>query len=62
MLRGAGAALAVALVAAPGWPTLAQAQGSAPTRPGDAAVAFDIPSQPMAAALNAWAVQAHAQV
>ena len=27
-----------------------------------AAIDFDIPSQPMAAALNSWAVQANAQV
>ena len=30
--------------------------------PADAPVEFDIPSQPMAAALNAWAVQANTQV
>ena len=28
----------------------------------DTPVAFDIPAQPMAAALNAWAIQANAQV
>src|ERR1700734_1265356 len=30
--------------------------------PADAPVEFDIPSQPMAAALNAWAVQANTPV
>jgi outer membrane protein W len=46
------------------WPT-AQAQTPAPVAPSggrEATVAFDIPSQPMAAALNSWAVQANAQV
>jgi outer membrane protein W len=54
---------AVALVAAAFCPILAGAQAPAtPGRPGDTAIAFDIPAQPMAAALNAWAVQANAQV
>jgi hypothetical protein len=35
-----------------------QVPAQAPAAP----IAFDIPSQPMAAALNAWAVQANAQV
>lgn len=51
-VRGDCTALAAALVSAVLWPALAEAQ----------AVTFDIPSQPMAAALNAWAVQANAQV
>lgn len=44
---------------------IAQAQAPAapaPDRRGDTPVEFDIPAQPMAAALNAWAVQANAQV
>jgi outer membrane protein W len=59
------AALGAWLCAAACWPGSAPAQGSAataPGRPADAAVEFDIPSQPMAAALNAWAVQADTQV
>jgi outer membrane protein W len=43
----------------------AQAQAADATAPATAAearVEFDIPSQPMAAALNAWAVQANTQV
>jgi outer membrane protein W len=46
------------------WPT-AQAQTPAPaasTGRREAAIEFDIPSQPMASALNSWAVQANAQV
>jgi outer membrane protein len=39
---------------------LVQAQAAA--APAEARVEFDIPSQPMAAALNAWAVQANTQV
>jgi outer membrane protein len=35
---------------------------AAPTRRDDAPLPFDIPAQPMAAALNAWAVQANTQV
>jgi hypothetical protein len=57
------ALLAVALAAAVFYPACAAAQTPAtpaPTRP--ASVDFDIPAQPMAAALNAWAVQANAQV
>jgi outer membrane protein W len=38
------------------------AAATAPARPADARVEFDIPAQPMAAALNAWAVQANTQV
>jgi outer membrane protein W len=40
----------------------AMAQTPAPKTASDAPVDFDIPSQPMAAALNTWAVQANAQV
>ena len=46
-------------------PTTAQAQTPATAAPNgtrDAAIDFDIPAQPMAAALNNWAVQANAQV
>lgn len=66
--RCAGAALAAVvawLCAAACWPGAAHAQApavTAPGRPADAPVEFDIPSQPMAAALNAWAVQANTQV
>ena len=65
------AALAVAtgLCAVAGWSAAAQAQSPAATRDNasrqqasDAPVAFDIPAQPLAAALNAWAVQANTQV
>ena len=61
-VRGSGecAALAVALVSATFWPTHAPAQTPAPARPE--VRVFDIPAQPMAAALNAWAVQANTQV
>jgi outer membrane protein W len=59
-----GGCAAAALTAAVVWlcaavccPVPAQVQA-----PADARVAFDIPSQPMAAALNAWAVQANTQV
>lgn len=63
MPRGqcAGAALAAAmawLCAAASCLAPEQAQAA----PADARVEFDIPSQPMAAALNAWAVQANTQV
>lgn len=64
----AGAALAAVVVwlcAAACWPGPAPAQTAAvtaPGKPGNAPVEFDIPSQPMAAALNAWAVQANTQV
>jgi OmpW family len=40
----------------------AMAQTPAPKTASDAPVDFDIPSQPMASALNTWAVQANAQV
>jgi outer membrane protein W len=53
----AGAAVAAVVV----WLCVAVAV-AAPGTPGDAPVEFDIPSQPMAAALNAWAVQANTQV
>ncbi len=49
---------AVALVAAPFWPAHGQAQAQDPAAP----IAFDIAAQPLAAALNAWAVQANAQI
>jgi len=44
------------------YPAVSQAQTPAPKTARDAPVAFDIASQPMAAALNAWEVQANAQV
>jgi outer membrane protein W len=46
-------------------PTTVQAQTpatAAPKATPDAAIDFDIPAQPMASALNNWAVQANAQV
>ena len=46
-------------------PSTVQAQTPATAAPNgtrDAAIDFDIPAQPMAAALNNWAVQANAQV
>jgi hypothetical protein len=57
MTRGAssGAALGAALV----WLSLAAA---ATNNTPEAPVAFDIPAQSMASALNAWAVQANAQL
>lgn len=72
-MTGAGcerAALAVAagLCAVAGWSGAAQAQTPAARNnagrqhTSDAPVAFDIPAQPLAAALNAWAVQANTQV
>jgi outer membrane protein W len=51
--RPALAVVVAWLCAAACWPVPARAQ---------APVQFDIPSQPMAAALNAWAVQANTQV
>jgi outer membrane protein W len=70
MPRGGGAGTARAatlawLCAAACCPGAVQAQAAtaiAPARPADARVEFDIPAQPMAAALNAWAVQANTQV
>jgi outer membrane protein W len=70
MPRGgcAGAALAAtaawwcAALCCPGAARAQAAAATAPARPADARVEFDIPSQPMAAALNAWAVQANTQV
>jgi hypothetical protein len=57
MIRGepSGAALGAALV----WLSFTAAAANNAT---EAPVAFDIAAQPMAAALNAWAVQANAQV
>jgi hypothetical protein len=62
-----GGSYARAALAAAAWfwsvtyyPAIAQAP--APKTASDAPVDFDIPSQPMAAALNTWAVQANAQV
>jgi hypothetical protein len=57
MSRGesSGAALGAALM----WLSFAAAAANNST---EAPLAFDIPAQPMAAALNAWAVQANAQV
>jgi outer membrane protein W len=61
MPRGGLAAAAPAAVAA--WLcALACCAVSGLAQAADAATAFDIPSQPMAAALNAWAVQANTQV
>ncbi|HTC43903.1 MAG TPA: TonB-dependent receptor [Steroidobacteraceae bacterium] len=56
MTRGesSGAALGAALV----WLSFAANAANSVEAP----VAFDIPAQPMAAALNAWAIQANAQV
>jgi outer membrane protein W len=69
MTRGGfeGTALAVALawLWSAGFNPAAQAQtpaSAAPNATRDAVVDFDIPAQPMAAALNSWAVQANAQV
>src|ERR1700735_4530132 len=62
----AAVAASVAWLCAAAWsPVPARARAApppAPARPADARVEFDIPSQPMAAALNAWAVQANTQV
>jgi hypothetical protein len=57
MTRGesSGAALAAALV----WLSVA---ATAANNASEAPVAFDIPAQPLAAALNAWAVQSNAQL
>lgn len=45
------------------WAALAEAQTPAtPKTSSDAPIPFDIPAQPMAAALNSWAVQANAQI
>ena len=44
------------------YPALSRAQTPEPKAASDAPVDFDIPAQPLAAALNAWAVQANAQV
>jgi outer membrane protein W len=68
MPRGgcAGAALAAAVAwlygAAAGLVPAQAATATAAPIPDEARVEFDIPSQPMAAALNAWAVQANTQV
>jgi outer membrane protein W len=63
---GCGAALAAATwLWSAAFCAMAQAQSPAapaPNRRGDTPVEFDIPAQPMAAALNAWAIQADAQV
>lgn len=67
MIRGGAectALAAVTLTTATSWPSRAEAQApptAAATRPANT-VAFDIAAQPMAAALNAWAVQANAQI
>src|SRR5580692_12271059 len=68
MTRGgcerAALAAAAAWLCSGYWPT-AQAQTPAAVAPAgrrEASVVFDIPSQPMASALNSWAVQANAQV
>lgn len=43
-------------------PGFSLAQGAASQAAGETPVDFDIPAQPLAAALNAWALQANAQV
>lgn len=61
---GAALAAATAWLCAAAWclaPDPARA-ATAPATPTAARVEFDIPAQPMAAALNAWAVQANTQV
>ena len=62
----AALAMTMAWLCSPGFgPTTAQAQTPATAAPKgtrDAAIDFDIPAQPMASALNNWAVQANAQV
>jgi hypothetical protein len=55
-------AAAAWVISASGYPALCLAQTPAAKTASDAPVDFDIPSQPMAAALNAWAVQANAQI
>jgi outer membrane protein len=70
MTRGGCEGTALAVTMAWLWsagfsPTTAQAQTPATAAPNgtrDAVINFDIPAQPMAAALNSWAVQANAQV
>jgi hypothetical protein len=55
-------AAAAWVISATGIPAPILAQTPAAQAASDAPVDFDIPSQPMAAALNAWAVQANAQL
>ncbi len=55
-------AAAAWVISATWYPALSLAQTPAVQGARDAPVDFDIPSQPMAAALNAWAVQANAQL
>jgi outer membrane protein len=55
-------AAAAWFISATCYPAISQAQMPEPKAASDAPVDFDIPAQPMAAALNAWAVQANAQV
>ncbi len=70
MTRGGCEGTALAVTMAWLWsagfsPTTAQAQTPATAASNgtrDATIDFDIPAQPMAAALNSWAVQANAQV
>jgi outer membrane protein W len=66
MTRGGSARAALAAAAwlwSAAFCAMAQAPAApTPNRRGDTPVEFDIPAQPMAAALNAWAVQANAQV
>ncbi len=70
MTRGGCEGRALAVTMAWLWsagfnPTTAQAQtpaAAAPSGSRDSLVDFDIPAQPMASALNSWAVQANAQV
>jgi outer membrane protein len=65
MIGGGSARTALAVAACistPFYPAISQAQTPPPKSASDAPVDFDIASQPMAAALNAWALQANAQV
>jgi outer membrane protein len=65
MIDGYGrTALAAAawFISASCYPAPSQAQTPEPQAASDGPVDFDIPAQPLAAALNAWAVQANAQV
>ncbi len=61
--RAALLAAVLGLSGAVGLPAAADAQSpQPPPQGGETGVVFDIPSQPMAQALNAWAVQANAQL
>jgi outer membrane protein len=66
MIRGGSERAALAAAAwlwSAAFCAMAQAPAApAPNRRGDTPVEFDIPAQPLAAALNAWAIQANAQI